>query len=356
MSVFRKTSERLSNGIRSSNVSLNPLNSALPDKGICRILVCRVTHSLGNTLLLTPLIQELQTIYPGSEIDIVTRSKIAREIFGQLSGVRNIFIVPAHGTWHPIKILQVLRRIRANTYDLIVDPYPRSRTGRALLRFAAGRYKLGFLSSRRIAGITHGTAVPKNISHVGQQPVHLVRAALCQPSSSSFPPLDIALSASERDRGRRDLQRLKESGASCDAHTIGIFAHATGTKLIPTTWWNAFASAVSAIDSNVAFVEIVPEFGRSLLNSRFPTFFSSDIRRLASVISGLSHFISADCGIMHLACATGVPVAGVFSVTNPAEWGPYGQRDFVVDMGKQSPAEVAEKIVARCRHQFIEAA
>src|SRR5579864_9139539 len=54
----------------------------VPSFGIFRILICRVTHSLGNTLLVTPLVRELEATYPGAEIDIVTRSEVATDIFG----------------------------------------------------------------------------------------------------------------------------------------------------------------------------------------------------------------------------------------------------------------------------------
>jgi heptosyltransferase III len=337
-------------------MEMTPLNSQLPDRGIHRILVCRTTHSLGNTLLLTPLIRELQIVYPGSEIDIVTRSSIAQEIFGKLVGVRNVFQLPAHGTWHPIQFLRILRKMRANNYNLVIDPYPRSRTGRALLLCARGRYKLAFVSPGRTRGVTHGVSVPETIMHVGHQPAYLLRAALARPLSHTFPPLDIGLSSNERKHGRQELRRLKESAGQGHSCTIGIFANATGTKLLPATWWSMFASAVTTINSNICIVEIVPGFGRSLLNFQYPSFFSSDIRRLASFISGLSLFVSADCGVMHLACATGVTVAGIFSVTNPAEWGPYGPRDFVVSLDDLSPQEVAAKIVAKYREHFFEAA
>src|SRR5690606_37540564 len=40
----------------------------VPDRGIHRILVVKISHTLGNTLLLTPLLQELEARFPGAEI------------------------------------------------------------------------------------------------------------------------------------------------------------------------------------------------------------------------------------------------------------------------------------------------
>ena len=216
-------------------------------------------------------------------------------------------------------------------------------------------YKLAFVSPGRTRGVTHGVSVPENIVHVGQQPIYLLRAALGRRLLDPFPRLVIGLSSNEHERGKQELRRLKESARPGHSRAIGIFANATGTKLLPATWWTAFASESTSIDSNICIVEIVPGFGRSLLNFQYPSFFSSDIRRLASFISALSLFVSADCGVMHLACATGVPVAGIFSVTNPTEWGPYGPRDLVVNLGDLSPQEVAARIVANYRGDVFEA-
>jgi ADP-heptose:LPS heptosyltransferase len=48
------------------------------------------------------------------------------------------------------------------------------------------------------------------------------------------------------------------------------------------------------------------------------------VRRLAAVVANMDGFISADCGVMHLAAATGTPVLGLFAVTDPAAYAPYG--------------------------------
>ena len=86
-------------------------------------------------------------------------------------------------------------------------------------------------------------------------------------------------------------------------------------------------------------------FGRALLGPHYPAYYSSDIRRLGCVLSALSLFVSADCGVLHLACASGVPVVGIFAVTDPDEWGPYGPRDRVLQVQGLAPAQLAERVV-----------
>jgi heptosyltransferase-3 len=100
--------------------------------------------------------------------------------------------------------------------------------------------------------------------------------------------------------------------------------------------------------SDYAFVEIVPINGKSLLDLRYPAYYSSSIRKLACVLSGLSRFISADCGVMHLACASNTPTTGIFTVTDPAEWGPYGPNDCAVNAHGRALEDVARDVAGRC--------
>ncbi len=320
----------------------------VPAKGVFRVLICRVTHSLGNTLLLTPLVREIETTYPGAEIDILSRSQAAEDIFGERMSVRTIYQLPAHAFRHPFRFLGALRRMRSVHYDLAIDPCPRSRTGRSLLLLARSRFKIGFANSSKNGSITHPITLPSAPTHAGQLPVALLRAALGHSERRPYPTLDVCISEAERKQGveilkqltRRLPEAIRKNGA------IGIFANATGPKLLDGDWWQRFLTVLEAHKKGFAFVEIVPMAGRSLLGSRYPAYYSSSIGRLSSVLSGLSLFISADCGVMHLACASGAPTLGIFNATDPAEWGPYGPNDRVIDIRGLTPEQAALRAVS----------
>lgn len=317
----------------------------VPRVGIFRVLVCRPTHSLGNTLLLTPLLQEIEATYPGAEIDIVSRTPVASEIFGRFASVRRIFILPSRPVHRFGRLIHILTRIRETRYDLVIDPEPRSRTGRALLGLAKARYKVGFQHGHSRA-LTHPMAMSASVRHSGLRPVDLLRRAVGTTLSMPFPVLDIGLSPAEREIGRLILSRLLDSsGVDQGKGVIGIFANATGDKLLPGGWWLPFLATLTARYPEHRVVEIVPAFGRSMLGSRYPTYYSSDVRRLAAMLSALTTFISADCGIMHLACAAGVPVTGIFCATDSDEWGPYGPLDRALDSRGLSPAVLAQQVV-----------
>ena len=325
------------------------LPGLLPGQGIQRILICRISHSLGNTLLITPLIREIEACFPGAQIDVLTRSAVSDAIFGTFFSVGNNFRLPAHGFRHPLRWLEVLRGIRRTHYDLVIDPCLRSQTGRLMLLLAKSRFKLGFSDERAGTTLTHVVDAPTIPMPVGQLPVFLLRSALGVVAPRAYPVPDLALTGTEHQQGRAALGRLtaRFAGNNEKPGVIGIFANATGHKLLGNEWWRKFMAALEPHCGAYSLVEIVPMSGKSLLDERYPAYYSSDIRKLASVLSGLSRFISADCGIMHLACASGAPVTGIFTVTDAAEWGPYGPNDRVVLAQDLSPAQVAERIAAQ---------
>jgi len=319
----------------------------LPRRDVYRILICRVTHSLGNTLCTTPLLHELTKVYPGAEIDIVTRSPVAQEIFAWHPAVRRIVRLPAHGVFHLIDYARALRAVRSTYYDLIIDPCAKSGTDRIWAVAMRGRRKLGFVKGRLDRLLTNAVLTVPTVLHTAQRPLALLRSALGDSVGAPFPALTIGLSDAERHAGRRALAHVLDAQPR-DRPIIGIFANATGTKRLPGEWWHAFLDKLEQRFADVAFVEFVPAFGQSMLSSRYPAYYTSDIRRMAATLSALSLFITADCGVMHLASAAGTPIAAFFAVTDPAEWGPYGPHDVILDAREKSPDTLASMIRLPC--------
>lgn len=323
-----------------------PTSEPLPAKGIYRILVCHVSHSLGNTLLLTPLLSELEKIYPAAEIDILTRSPIAQDVYGHFFNVQRIFRLPAHGVGHPFQFFGTLRRMRKIHYDLAIDADPLSQTGRLLMLLSNATYTLGFSSPKKHGEITHPVPLPVDMESKGRRPVYLLRHARGRDVRADYPVPDIRLAAVEREQGKAALMRsLAASGITSPGDgIIGIFANATGPKQLSEAWWMRLIHELEAAHPGHRIVEILPHSGKSMLGSRYPAYYSSDLRKLACVLSGLDVYISADCGIMHLACASDVSTMGIFTVTNAGEWGPYGPGRHVIAAQGKEPEEVARII------------
>jgi ADP-heptose:LPS heptosyltransferase len=88
---------------------------------------------------------------------------------------------------------------------------------------------------------------------------------------------------------------------------------------------------------------------RSQLAPRYPSFYSSDVRKLAAVLANLAFFVSADCGVMHLGSAVGVPTVGLFKGTDTEEWGPYGHSNCAIDTRSLTAEDAAERTLGALR-------
>jgi heptosyltransferase-3 len=327
---------------------LTQIAARLPRAGIHRILVCRTVHMLGDSLLLTPLLEELSAVYPGAEIDIICGYAVAREIYGGFFSVGKIIQLPAHALRYPLRTLGALRQMKRTHYDLVIDPDPQSQSGRLLTLLARKTYSLGFVGPKKSGKMTHGVVVPGEPRHKAKIPVFLLRSALGETIlKDAYPPLCIALTTFECRQGREMLASMTKvsCGSRVKKGRIGIFANATDGKRLGIDWWTKFLEVFEPGTVDFDLIEILPAFGHSLLDCRYAGYFSSNVRKMASVIANLSLFISADCGVMHLACASGAPTVGVFTVTDASEWGPYGDSNCAIDHRDLTPAQVAVQVL-----------
>ena len=310
--------------------------------------MCRPNHRLGNTILLTPLIAELESIYKGAEIDIVTEGDIALEVFSTCLSVRNVFCLPKRGFKHPVSFLSMLFDIRKVHYDLIVDPCVGSNFSRTLTKFFNGKYKLGFNDPKTHSCLTHWVPNSMAPGHMAMRPISLVRwhTSIDTYKSKNFPPQDIRLTDVERAQGRSIIRELlSDSPEPCADVVIGIFANATGAKRYPREWWSDFIAALKSVFLHCGIVEIIPMHGRSMLVSEWPGYYSTSIRRMGAAMAGVDLMISADCGVMHLAVASKVPTVGMFSVTDATVYAPYGPGNMPLITQGLSATEAAQGVV-----------
>lgn len=322
----------------------------LPRAGIHRILVCRFVHTLGDSLTLTPLLSELASVYPGAEVDIVSGCPVADALYGTFPNVRDIYRLPKHVAGHLLATGAIWHDMRRKHYDLVIDPDPQSQSGRLLALSAHATHSLGYVGPKKSGTLTHGIAVPDGLRHKAMMPVYLLRTALGEdPGVRPYPRPTLELANGEMECGRRTLDRLCEAHRQGDVGgpRIAVFANATRNKQIARDWWQRFIETFTRVVPDCRIVEILPAFGKSMLDDRFPCFYSSDVRKLAAFIANLDAYVSSDCGVMHVAWASGIPTIGLFNVTDPGEWGPFGPHCGALRANGSTPAETACRAAER---------
>lgn len=323
----------------------------LPTYGIHRVLICRPNHRLGNTILLSPLIQEIEGLYPGAEIDIVA-SDVAVTLYADRFHVRRIFALPRKIARHLPHTVRLLLDLRFASYDLAIDACTGSQSGRLILALARARFKLGFPDEALIpASAWYALSWPAHLAH---RSVFLLRTAYAGTTADIYPPLEVELTPREKDEAAKALAKLYGVATAAPHPIIGVFADATGAKRYQEAWWIQFLRVLQRESPDVKLVDLVGVQGVSRLGERFVPFYTQNPRHLAAMIACMDGFISADCGVMHLAAGSGTPTLGLFSTTDPAKYSPYGGANaalYTQDMDASTAAMAAVRWFARVRRE-----
>lgn len=329
------------NGIRRSlmhavtkNIGKTNFNKSLDNDinaEVKRVLICRPNHRLGNLLLITPLVEEVNAHFPDATVDLFVKGGLASIVFKNHHNIGNIIPLPKKPFKELIKYIKVWIAIKRQHYDIVINIDSKSSSGKISTQWAHSRYKFfGEENEDAIDAFKDG-------KHMAKRPVYNFRINLNKIGfktaiNDEIPPLNIRLTQSEIEEGKRILHQM--TGMDSDKKTISIFTYATGKKCYSQEWWLTFYEKLKIQFSNYNIIEILPVENISQIEFKAVTFYSKDIRQIGAVIANTEVFIGADSGIMHLASAVQTPTLGLFSVTSPSKYEPYGNKSLAIDTNK----------------------
>ncbi|MGH8294494.1 MAG: glycosyltransferase family 9 protein [Steroidobacteraceae bacterium] len=342
----------LRSAVAGANAPGSPLSKAVsvPESPAARharatILVCRPNTRLGNTLLMTPLLEELEAVLPSARVEILTACPAAHEVFRAFPSVRRVHQLPFRGVRHPLRHLLTLLRVRRVRYDILIDPCPRSWTSRFLTRHLAARLKVGFASGHKTGGVDVSVPFAGAPAHMGDYPVYLLRRGLLgldeHAAGAPTPKLSIRLTEAERLAGAEELERLL--GAEGTTPVVAVAAHATGAKRFAVEWWRCMIAGLQARVPGARVIEIRPPNGVAAL-PELPAYYSRRVREVAAVVAAADCFVCADSGLMHLGAATDGTTVGLFKVTEPRLYVPRRGASCAVTASDGAPERVAERV------------
>lgn len=310
--------------------SNNSVVSTIEADEVRRVLVSRPNGRLGNQLLLSPLIQELEWVFPNAKIDLFVKGGVAHVLYQNYPTIDQIIKLPSKPFSHLWQYMKVWGSLRKYRYDVVVNAIPHSSSGRLGTRLSRGRVKLYGESEDDFTG--------KFVKHMAMGPVSNFRehfAPLYEKRGeyNRISPLSLKLSAKELEEGAEALKELTHN----EKPTIMLYTFATGAKLYPESWWaELYAKIESKYGEEYNLFEMLPKENVSQINFKAISYYSTDLRLMAAMIANAEVFISADCGIMHLASSTDTPTVGLFSVTNMEGYKPYNDGSVAIDTTKSS--------------------
>jgi len=302
--------------VRENHAAIPDLSSA----AIGRILLVRANFRMGNAVLALPAVTAFRKHFPEARIDFV--GSPVSELLFQNQPLNHHYVAPRR---FPRVIWQypaLLRRLRANRYDLAVDvSCSQSGVGSFITGLSGASIRAGLagkwdqLFNLKFPKLRDGNKYRKLTELLTA--MHLAETELVG---------SLAFSPAEKIEGLRKFNSVIDKNNS---KIVGVFVG--GRKLRGKRWpLENFIDLINGFErSNVRVVvflgpeenDLADSINRSLA-SIIPIVCEPSVRKFAAIISNLDLFVCCDSGPMHLACAVGVPVVAIFQQRDVARWAP----------------------------------
>tara|TARA_Y100000588_G_scaffold268853_1_gene284145 strand:+ start:2976 stop:3914 length:939 start_codon:yes stop_codon:yes gene_type:complete len=305
---------------------------SIPRDSEVKVLITRPNHRLGNQLLITPLIQEINKQFPKCKIHLIVNGNLSYILLSNYHCVETIFNLPKKPFKNILDYLKKSISLISNQYDIAIVGCEDSNSGKIFVKLSRAKFKI----------YNSGTVNLNRPKHIAKIPVYNIRKFL-NPSeylTDRYPKLSIKLSRQEIEKGNQLIKTLFNSNKK----TICIFTFATGNKCLSKKWWLKFYKQLKTEFTDFNILEILPFENVSQINFKSTHFYSKNLREIASVIENSIVFIGADSGIMHLSSSTNTTTFGLFNVTNPKTYGPYGGNNIPLDTNSVKISEIIERI------------
>jgi heptosyltransferase III len=292
-----------------------------------KILITKF-RSVGDVILLTPLIRNLKTNYPDSEIDLMV-NKGTEVLISHNPNINRIilhdrFKLRAMPIWQRIKTeFKTLRNVRRGHYDIIISS-DRGDRGAQIAYFCGAKIKIGRIGGK---GYINKNAFTHYFSFQGER--HIVDLNLDPLRLLNLPINDKGLDvywSNKDDISAREI--VKDTGKFIHIHPVSqcmykcindkIMAQVIDycelelkTKVVLTA---------APVDQELAKVANILKHTKSKpidLSGKLALLETAALNKSAQML------IVVDTAIMHIATANDIPVLVFFGPTAVDNWGPW---------------------------------
>ncbi|OYT73616.1 MAG: hypothetical protein CFK52_01470 [Chloracidobacterium sp. CP2_5A] len=287
-------------------------------------------RSIGDTVLMTPLLSALKAWRPDLPIAVVTEP-LSAPILEPHPLVDELIVIPRarRGLAGFRERLQVARRLRASRFDAAFNVH--GGTTAAWLMWLAGiPQRIGYpLPSTRWL-LTQAAPPPSELwgkpaIHCVEQQLGLLKA-VGVPVPSPPPRSKLYCDPKARAAVTARLRRAGARGAYAVVHPAAAFeskqwAASHFAEIIAYLARRGLPSAVVVGPGEASIAEAVR---RSLPSQHGAVFFTDlPLSETMAIIAGSAFFVGNDSGPAHIAAAFGRPLVVIFGSSNDAVWSPW---------------------------------
>jgi len=289
-----------------------------------KILVIKF-GGMGDILLTTPVLPNLKAYFPKAEIYFLTLEHSRDLLFDNPYLTRTFTYTPSEDD-----SLCLIRNIRKQKYDLVIDLYCNPRT--AMITFCSGaKYRFGFrFRGRKYAYNIMTDGRGGEVHNIDFNLDALRKLEIPIFTKDMFIPINIV----HKEFADEFINKNNIKGKPI----IGISK--TGgweSKRYKTADYIILLKELNKIyDANYLLIWGTQKEREDCeaIHKEFPecTFIIPDspLKYLAALIERCDIIIGNDSGPLHIACAMKIPVLGIYGPTNPALQGPYGDKNLTI--------------------------
>jgi heptosyltransferase-2 len=320
-----------------------------------RILVVRQHNQMGDMMLATPALRAIRETYPGARIGIMS-STLNRGVLANSPFVDHVF---TYDKRRPGSHLSMLRDVRTQHFDLaiVLHTVSFSFTTLILAVLSGARVRIGSASARigdaltgSYLNITLPLPEPAQLAGMNEAEHNLFPLRYVGITTNDLSPLIVPGDASER--------WADAFAPTCwQPGTVKLAVHPGAGKTENIWKPENFAVVVDALSGgralSLAVVEGPADAGavrrfETACRVRGTIVRGRSITDVAALLKRADLVLCNDTGVMHVACAAGARVLGIFGPTDPVRWAPRSPGLRVVrapggDLGALEPSVVARE-------------
>jgi heptosyltransferase-2 len=299
-------------------------------------------RALGDTVLMTAPLLELQKAYPDAEFHVACMDPWAG-VFDHFPGISKIWSYERHRepTARAKALTRLALKLRREKYDVVVNLH--ASPSSATLCFAMGaRHRAIHFHGHRDRDRYSTVSIPGKgtLKPIIERDMDTVRALGIPVVEGKLPKLFLHPVEQTKARERLRLQGFEGKllgiglGSSRPTKTWAVERYAeVAVRWCRDTGGTAVAFvAPDERDRGLLFLKAVdeqlrlqiPEVGeRATVRAKLGLETALDLRLLAALVAECTVFVGNDSGPRHVAVALGIPTVTLFGPEHPFEWHPY---------------------------------
>lgn len=315
-------------------IEINTLDDAIDFTRVKRVLVIKLQH-LGDVLLTTPLFGVLMQQYPHLEIDALIYQETT-QILEANPDIKRVYAIDRSWKKKGVlfqlqKELSLLRNLRSNRYDLIINLTDRWRGG-WLTRILQPSYSVSQPFSHRRGkfwrkSFTHLYSTPKLNRHTVEANLDAVRRLGVRPKPEQKSLKFVV------DQALEDLMRHRLKVDGLESKQIAVI-HPTSRWMFKAWNYDGFARVIEELHQKgwgvvlisgpateeVAYVSAILELTEAQVINLAGQL---SLSQSAAMIKIADVFIGLDSVAMHIAAAVDTPCVALFGPTKNTVWRPW---------------------------------